>query len=222
MLSTTEENYLKALVHLSVEKGIKDAGTNELAGVLHLKPATVNVMLKKLREKKYVTYEKYGRITLTSAGRKMAIEIIRKHRLWETFLFDKLGFDWDEVHEVAEQLEHIQSKKLIDELDRFLGFPMVDPHGEIIPNAKGELKSVPKQLMSSVEEKKSYVITGVKNDETSFLKYLEKLGCRIGKSFRVAGIQSFDRSIEIEMEGKSTLITSEVAGQVYVRPRRVS
>ncbi len=222
MLSTTEENYLKALVHLSVEKGIKDAGTNELAGVLHLKPATVNVMLKKLREKKYVTYEKYGRITLTSAGRKMAIEIIRKHRLWETFLFEKLGFDWDEVHEVAEQLEHIQSKKLIDELDRFLGFPMVDPHGEIIPNAKGELKSVPKQLMSSVEEKKSYVITGVKNDETSFLKYLEKLGCRIGKSFRVAGIQSFDRSIEIEMEGKSTLITSEVAGQVYVRPRRVS
>lgn len=222
MLSSTEENYLKALIHLSVEKGVKDSGTNELAGVLNLKPATVNVMLKKLREKKYVSYEKYGRITLTSTGKKIAIEIIRKHRLWETFLFEKLGFDWDEVHEVAEQLEHIQSKKLIDELDRFLGFPMVDPHGEIIPNAKGEIRSVPKQLMSSVLEKRTYVITGVKNDDTSFLKYLEKLGCRIGKSFQVKGIQSFDSSIEIDIDGKSTLITSEVAAHVFVKPRRTS
>ncbi len=121
MLSFTEENYLKALLQLTLETGNKeDLGTNELAAHLKIKPATANDMLKKLKEKKYVHYKKYGKSSLTNEGKKLAVEIVRKHRLWETFLYEKLQFTWDEVHEVAEQLEHIKSPKLIDKLDKFL------------------------------------------------------------------------------------------------------
>jgi len=127
MISLTEENYLKALFHLSAGQGGKrEAGTSELAEHLSVKPASVHDMLKKLKEKKLVEYEKYGKISLTTSGRNRAVEVIRKHRLWETFLYDKLGFNWDEIHEVAEQLEHIRSAKLIERLDKFLGYPRVD------------------------------------------------------------------------------------------------
>jgi len=115
-----------------------EAGTNEIANHLGIKPASANDMLKKLKDKKLIQYERYGKSSLTKEGKKLAIEIVRKHRLWESFLFEKLAFNWDEVHEVAEQLEHIQSKKLIDKLDQFLNYPSTDPHGDPIPNAKGE------------------------------------------------------------------------------------
>lgn len=222
MLSFTEENYLKAIFHLTIEREEKETAMGEIAGHLKIKPATANEMLKKLKEKKLIHHEKYGRVSMTNNGKKHAVEVVRKHRLWETFLFEKLGFDWDEVHEVAEQLEHIKSKKLINELDRFLDFPSVDPHGEIIPNAKGEMKIVSKVLMSSVAVKKSYVIIGVKSDDALFLQYMEKLGCRIGRTFIVKNIQSFDQSIEIEINGKNTFITSEVASHILVRPSRVN
>ncbi len=141
MLSFTEENYLKALWHLTIGNTLKDeAGTNELAAHLNVKPATSNDMLKKLKEKKLVDYKKYGKSSLTHKGKKLAIEIVRKHRLWETFLYEKLDFTWDEVHEVAEQLEHIKSQKLVDRLDKFLNYPALDPHGDVIPNSKGEMK----------------------------------------------------------------------------------
>ena len=126
MLSQTEENYLKALFKLTYENNNNEAGTNELALTLEVKPATVNDMLKKLKDKEFVNYKKYGKITLSGKGKKIALEIIRKHRLWETFLYKKLEFTWDEVHEVAEQLEHIQSAKLVDKLDEFLDFPEFD------------------------------------------------------------------------------------------------
>lgn len=139
VLSYTEENYLKGLFKLTLDIGAKEeAGTNEIASHLGIKPASVNDMLKKLKDKKLIKYEKYGKSSLTKEGKKLAIEIVRKHRLWETFLFEKLAFSWDEVHEVAEQLEHIQSKKLIDKLDQFLNYPAKDPHGDPIPNSKGE------------------------------------------------------------------------------------
>ncbi|MEO0066766.1 MAG: hypothetical protein RI983_2092 [Bacteroidota bacterium] len=139
VLSYTEENYLKGLFKLTIELGEKEeAGTNEIAAQLGVKPASVNDMLKKLKDKKLIQYERYGKSSLTKEGKKRAIEIVRKHRLWETFLHEKLDFNWDEVHEVAEQLEHIQSKKLIDKLDQFLEYPSIDPHGDPIPNAKGE------------------------------------------------------------------------------------
>lgn len=139
VLSYTEENYLKGIFKLTIEMADKtEAGTNEIASHLGIKPASANDMLKKLKEKKLIKYERYGKSSLTKEGKKLAIEIVRKHRLWESFLFEKLAFNWDEVHEVAEQLEHIQSKKLIDKLDQFLNYPSTDPHGDPIPNAKGE------------------------------------------------------------------------------------
>jgi DtxR family Mn-dependent transcriptional regulator len=139
VLSYTEENYLKGIFKLTIELDDKaEAGTNEIANHLGIKPASANDMLKKLKDKKLIQYERYGKSSLTKEGKKLAIEIVRKHRLWESFLFEKLAFNWDEVHEVAEQLEHIQSKKLIDKLDQFLNYPSTDPHGDPIPNAKGE------------------------------------------------------------------------------------
>ena len=134
LLTYTEENYLKTLLKLTLESKRAEAGTNELATHLMVKPATVSDMLKKLKEKQLVDYEKYGKITLTDEGKKIGIEIIRRHRLWETFLYEKLEFTWDEVHEVAEQLEHIHSAKLVDKLDKFLNYPAFDPHGDPIPN----------------------------------------------------------------------------------------
>ncbi len=156
MLSFTEENYLKALLHLTFEDIQKhEIGTNDLAGYLDVKPATATDMLKKLKLKQLIDYEKYGKITLTNDGKKNAIQILRKHRLWETFLCDKLQFSWDEVHEVAEQLEHIQSQKLVDKLEEFFDYPQFDPHGDAIPNAKGELKIPYKKTLADIDEGKT-------------------------------------------------------------------
>lgn len=216
MLSTTEENYLKAILHLTLEKGHAEVGTNELAAELAFKPATVNEMLKKLKEKKLVLHEKYGKITLTAAGKKQAVETIRKHRLWETFLFEKLHFTWDEVHEVAEQLEHIQSKKLIDQLDRFLGFPTVDPHGEIIPNARGEFKMRPKTTLSEVGLNEKCEVIGVKDDSAEFLQYADKLGCTMHAKIKVLAIQSFDQSMELEIKKQKVMVSSRFAENIYI------
>jgi DtxR family transcriptional regulator, Mn-dependent transcriptional regulator len=218
MLSISEENYLKALIHLTMEKGIPDAGTNELATFLNVKPATVNEMLKKLKEKKLIDHKKYGRITVTAAGKKLALEVIRKHRLWETFLFEKLHFTWDEVHEVAEQLEHIQSKKLIDQLDRFLGFPSVDPHGELIPNAKGEFKIKAKMTLSKGNIGHRYTVIGVKDDSSAFLQYVDKVGCTMGAKIKIVSHQSFDDTLEIEVRKLKLLVSSKFAENIYVEP----
>ena len=218
MLSISEENYLKALIHLTMEKGIPDAGTNELATFLNVKPATVNEMLKKLKEKKLIDHKKYGRITVTAAGKKLALEVIRKHRLWETFLFEKLHFTWDEVHEVAEQLEHIKSKKLIDQLDRFLGFPSVDPHGELIPNAKGEFKIKAKLTLSQGQLGGRYTVIGVKDDSSAFLQYVDKLGCTMNAKIKLVSHQSFDDTFEIEVKKMKLLVSSKFAENIYVEP----
>ena len=216
MLSISEENYLKALIHLTMEKGIPDAGTNELATFLNVKPATVNEMLKKLKEKKLIDHKKYGRITVTASGKKLALEVIRKHRLWETFLFEKLHFTWDEVHEVAEQLEHIKSKKLIDQLDRFLGFPSVDPHGELIPNAKGEFKIKAKMTLNEGSIGHRYTVIGVKDDSSSFLQYVDKVGCTMGAKIKLISHQSFDDALEIEIKKLRLLVSSKFAENIYV------
>ncbi len=152
-LSKYEEDYLKALFHLTVERGTT-AGTNELADYLGVSPASVNGMLKKLKAKTLVKHEKYAKPSLTKQGKRVAIELIRKHRLWETFLYEKMNFTWDEVHEVAEQLEHIRSDKLIEELDKFLGFPRLDPHGDAIPDAKGKYEPVRKITLAEKKERK--------------------------------------------------------------------
>jgi DtxR family transcriptional regulator, Mn-dependent transcriptional regulator len=142
-MTLVEENYIKALFHISYDNDkFRVVGTNELAHHLGVKPATANNMLKKLKEKKYLSYEKYGKISLTSTGKKSALLLVRKHRLWETFLYEKLDFTWDEVHEVAEELEHINSEKLIEKLDKLLNFPKFDPHGDPIPNGENGQKNI--------------------------------------------------------------------------------
>lgn len=216
-LSYTEENYLKGLFKLTEEFGAKEeAGTNEIANHLGVKPATVNDMLKKLKDKKLIHYERYGKSSLTKEGKKRAIEIVRKHRLWETFLHEKLAFNWDEVHEVAEQLEHIQSKKLIDKLDQFLNYPSADPHGDLIPNANGELNILPRKTL--IEELVGHhcKMVGVKDNSAEFLKYVDKLGLSINQPIKVKAKQAYDNQIDIEVNGKKHSISPKFAEQIII------
>ena len=217
MLSITEENYLKGLLHLTHEKGDKrDAGTNELALHLKVKPATANDMLKKLKEKKLIDYQKYGKSCLTKDGKKKAIEIVRKHRLWETFLFEKLGFSWDEVHEVAEQLEHIKSGKLVDKLDEFLNFPGFDPHGDVIPNKKGEMIQLSKRTLDEELVGHECTMVGVKDNAAAFLKYVDRVGLGIKKKVRVISKQPYDELIEIEVDGRRTSVSPKFASNIVI------
>ncbi|HEY9007720.1 metal-dependent transcriptional regulator [Ohtaekwangia sp.] len=216
MLSLTEENYLKALLKLTLEKETKEAGTNELAQLLQVKPATANDMLKKLKEKSLVMYEKYGKISLTTEGRKRGIEVIRKHRLWETFLYEKLDFTWDEVHEVAEQLEHIQSAKLVDKLDKFLGFPKYDPHGDVIPNAKGEMIVLSKKTLLEEEIGHNCRMVGVKDNSSAFLQYVDKVGLRINNDIKILSRQSYDDLIDIEVNGKRSSVSPKFAENIII------
>lgn len=217
MLSFTEENYLKALLKLLLENKAKEGvGTNELAGHLNVKPATANDMLKKLKEKSLVDYEKYGKISLTASGKQLAIEVLRKHRLWETFLYEKLEFSWDEVHEVAEQLEHIQSQKLIDKLEKFLNFPEFDPHGDIIPNAKGEFKVQFKRTLADIKVGESCKMVAVKDNSVEFLQYVVKVGLGINNLIKVITQENYDALIEIEVNGKRSSVSQRFAQNIFV------
>jgi DtxR family transcriptional regulator, Mn-dependent transcriptional regulator len=203
MLSYTEENYLKALLKLSFQNEEKpEAGTNEMAAYLGVKPATATDMLKKLKEKNLVTYKKYGKILLTDTGKKNGIAILRKHRLWETFLYEKLDFSWDEVHEVAEQLEHIQSAKLVDKLEEFLDFPEFDPHGDPIPKANGEMPVIAKTLLAELKAGDTCSVVAVKDTSTLFLQYLEKLQITIGTKIKVIEVIDFDGSLYVGIAGE--------------------
>lgn len=217
MLSTTEENYLKALLQLTLEQGDKiEAGTNELAAQLGVKPATANDMLKKLREKQLIHYEKYGKSSLTVEGRKRAIEVVRKHRLWETFLYEHLGFTWDEVHEVAEQLEHIQSAKLIDKLDQFLNYPSFDLHGDVIPSASGEMKIPAKKTLNEEEVGHLCKMVGVKDNSATFLQYVDKVGLRMNHPIKILSRQPYDELIEIEVSGQKSSVSPRFAENIVI------
>ena len=217
MLSFTEENYLKALLHLTLEvEHVNEAGTNQLASYLGVKPATATDMLRKLKEKKLISYEKYGKISLSDEGRKKALEVLRKHRLWETFLYEKLEFSWDEVHEVAEQLEHIQSHKLVDKLDKFLGFPEYDPHGDAIPDAQGNLKPSFKKTLSEVEEGNSCRMVAVKDNTVAFLKYVSQLNLAIDTPIKVLARQPYDGSMEILINDSKTVVSQKFAENILI------
>jgi DtxR family Mn-dependent transcriptional regulator len=216
MLSYTEENYLKGLLKITFDNGIEEVGTNELAIALAVKPATANDMLKKLKDKELVDYEKYGKITLTAEGKKNAIEIIRKHRLWETFLYEKLEFSWDEVHEVAEQLEHIHSQKLVDKLDKFLDYPEFDPHGDPIPNKNGELKVQFKKTLSDVTVGNSCKMVAVKDNSSSFLQYVVKVGLGINNEITVVSKQDYDALTVIEVNGVQSSVSQKFAENIFV------
>jgi DtxR family Mn-dependent transcriptional regulator len=216
MLSFTEENYLKAILRLNIDQENRDIGTNVLANHLKVKPATVSDMLKKLKEKQLIEYEKYGKIKLTKQGKLKALGIVRKHRLWETFLFEKLEFSWDEVHEVAEQLEHIQSTKLIERLDKYLGFPTVDPHGDFIPNAKGDLPNIVSKSLMQEEVGHKCTIVAVKDNSATFLQYVDKLGLAIHQEIKLISKSDFDDLIEVEVNKKKIIISPKFAQNIIV------
>ncbi len=215
-LSKNEEDYLKALFYLIVESENDKASTNQLAEYLGISPASVNGMLKKLKTKKLVDYQKYGKLKLTDAGKNIAVQLVRKHRLWETFLYRKLGFSWDEVHEVAEQLEHIQSEKLIRKLDAFLGHPVNDPHGAVIPNEQGDYRIVPKKTLADVPVGDVCKLASVKDSSGAFLQYVTKIGLALSSEIKVAEKISFDGSLLIEFDGKQAQVSRKFAENVFV------
>jgi DtxR family transcriptional regulator, Mn-dependent transcriptional regulator len=208
-LTFTEENYLKAIYTIQYRKETAEVSVNEIADRMQTKPATVTDMLRKLSEKELIHYEKYKKIQISNKGLGLALQIVRKHRLWETFLFDKLNFTWDEVHEVAEQLEHIQSQKLIDGLDEFLGHPEFDPHGDPIPNARGEMPSTVTIMLSESGLNIPSEIVGVRDTSPPFLQQLQKIGLQIGTLLKVTEKMPYDNSILVQIEGQPDLMLSE-------------
>lgn len=218
MLSFTEENYLKALLRLVLASGVAGhAGTNELASHLGVKPATVNNMLKKLKDKKLIRYQKYGKISFTAEGRRKAVMVLRRHRLWETFLFEKLEFTWDEVHEVAEQLEHINSDKLMKRLDKFLNHPVIDPHGDPIPGTDGNIPHVGKTTLSEIGAGKSCTVAAVKDTSTDFLQYLQHLSVNIGTKIKVFEFIPFDGSLQVQIgRNPRTMVSKRLAESLVV------
>jgi DtxR family transcriptional regulator, Mn-dependent transcriptional regulator len=214
MNTFTEENYLKAIYHLSLQSG--NVSTNQMAASLNTKAASVTDMLKKLAEKELINYTKYQGVTLTSTGEKIAISIIRKHRLWEYFLVEKLNFKWDEVHDVAEELEHISSKDLIDRLDDFMGHPKYDPHGDPIPDSNGKFKTYELKPVSALPTNGSGVVSGVREHSPAFLQYLEKVQLIIGRKIKVIEINDYDHSVILQVEDKKIQISREVANNLLI------
>lgn len=205
--SVAEENYIKAIWHL--QRYHANVSTSLLAGQLQTKPASVTDMLKKLKTKKIVHYEKYHGFTLTSEGRKVALGIIRRHRLWEFFLAEKLKFDWDEVHAVAEELEHVGSKKLIDKLDEYLGYPKADPHGDPIPDQQGKMEMQASVRLNEIAANKTAEVTGVGNQSTELLELLKHKNIRIGTRLEIKKRFEFDKSIEIKIRNTPAFTISE-------------
>lgn len=217
MLSFTEENYLKALVQLTVfEEGKLEVGVNRLAAYLDVKPATVSDMAKKLKIKELVQYEKYGKIALSASGKFEGMMVIRRHRLWETFLFEKLDFSWDEVHELAEELEHVHSKKLMNRLDQFLDYPNFDPHGDAIPNENGEIVIPFRKTLSEIAEGKACKIIAVKDNSTEFLQYVDKIGLKINDNITVLKKEDFDALTTIQFKKNQMVVSPKFTDNIFV------
>ena len=216
MITQTEENYIKAIYHLG-KQGAETVNTNAIADSLNTKASSVTDMLKKLSEKNYADYIKYQGVNLTEKGKKIAIGIVRKHRLWEVFLVEKLNFTWDEVHEVAEDLEHIQSEKLTDELDAFLEHPTHDPHGDPIPDKNGNFKQIEKILLSQALEGITYQCVGVKDTSSTFLKYLDANAIALGTKIILLHKEPFDQSIKIELNNSEITVSQNVAKNLFLK-----
>ncbi|TXD83852.1 metal-dependent transcriptional regulator [Subsaximicrobium wynnwilliamsii] len=214
-MTLSEENYLKAIYHLEQLSG-SGVSTNALAEEMQTKASSATDMVKKLADKQMLIHVPYQGATLSDAGRSHAVKVIRKHRLWETFLVEKLNFKWDEVHDVAEQLEHIKSEKLIDELDRFLEFPKYDPHGDPIPDKNGKFNTIEKITLTQALENKSYRCIGVKDDSSQFLKYLDSNQIGLGTSFEVVHKEPFDQSVKIKLKDKELVVSQSVAKNLFL------
>ncbi len=216
MITLAEENYLKAIFHLELESQ-GEVSTNAIAESMETKPSSVTDMVQRLAEKKMLIYKRYKGAQLTEKGRKIAIGVIRKHRLWEVFLVEKLNFHWDEVHDIAEQLEHVQSDELITRLDKYLGSPDFDPHGDPIPDKHGVLKRTEKKLLSELDKNQGGVCVGVKESSGEFLKYLDKKKIAIGTKIIVLGKEFFDGSMVIQVGDEQFFISIKIAENLYVQ-----
>jgi len=215
-MTFSEENYLKAIYHLTASLET-EVSTNAIAEMMETKASSVTDMLKKLSEKDLVHYKKYQGVSLTENGKLSAKMIVRKHRLWEVFLVEKLNFSWDEVHDIAEQLEHIKSEQLINRLDDFLGNPTEDPHGDPIPDANGRIIKIEKHLLSELAENQIGICVGVKDTSSEFLKYLDKQEIALGSRIEFLSKESFDLSVRIKIDNRELSISNKIASNLFVK-----
>ncbi|MFE3871390.1 metal-dependent transcriptional regulator [Flavobacterium sp. ZS1P70] len=215
-MTFSEENYLKTIYHLTIISD-SEISTNAIAEKMETKASSVTDMLKKLAEKDLVNYKKYQGVSLTEKGKLSAKMIVRKHRLWEVFLVEKLDFSWDEVHDIAEELEHIKSEKLINKLDDFLGNPTEDPHGDPIPDVNGRIIKIEKQLLSELHENQIGICVGVKDTSSEFLKYLDKQGIALGSKIEIIAKESFDLSVKIKVDTNDLTISNKIASNLFVK-----
>ncbi|WP_159691052.1 metal-dependent transcriptional regulator [Flavobacterium sp. 9R] len=215
-MTHSEENYLKAIYHLTVQLEA-EVPTNAIAEMMETKASSVTDMLKKLADKALINYIKYQGVSLTEKGMHAAKMIVRKHRLWEVFLVEKLAFTWDEVHDIAEQLEHIKSEQLINKLDDFLGNPTEDPHGDPIPDAQGKITKIEKLLLSELAESETAICVGVKDSSADFLQYLNKQKIALGAVIKVLGRENFDASLHLIINDTPLTVSSKIAGNLYVK-----
>lgn len=216
MNSLAEENYLKALYKLGGKTN--EVQTNALADELSTKASSVTDMMKKLSEKKLVNYEPYKGVTLTNSGKEVALSVIRKHRLWEVFLVDKLAFKWDEVHEIAEQLEHIQSVDLIEKLDEFLDYPKFDPHGDPIPDKDGKIYQHFELTLSQLNKTDKAIVVGVKEHSKSYLNYLDQLNLGLGAEISVEDKVEFDSSMKISINKQASItVSNQTTKNLYIK-----
>lgn len=220
MYSQSEENYIKAIHQLN-QKDSNGASTKAVAEWLDTKASSVTDMLRKLSEKGLLHYQKYKRPQLTEKGVEEAMRILRKHRLWETFLVEKLGFGWDEVHELAEELEHIRSPQLTERLDHYLEHPRFDPHGDPIPDEKGRIESREECLLSELKDGEEAIIVGVRDSSAPFLRYLDRTGLVLGVELEVKEQFEFDGSRDLERsDGERISVSFQVARNLYVKRKR--
>ena len=216
MHSFTEENYLKAIYKLQETNG-EVVATSALAQVMGVHAPSVTDMLKRMAGKKLVTYQKSKGFKLTEKGKQVAVSIIRNHRLWEMFLVDKLGFRWDEVHDLAEQLEHIHSEALVNKLDVYLGYPKADPHGDPIPDANGVLPKSKSVLLSTLKDGDKGTFTGVTDHSAAFLNYLDKTGISLGDSIKIKCIEEYDQTFTLQLKEKKEVdVSFKVANSLLV------
>lgn len=215
-LSFTEENYIKHIYHLQQADGY--VTTNGLASSLKARPASITDMLKKLKVKKLISYEPYKEFQLTVNGKKMALDIVRRHRLWEFFLVEKLQFGWDEVHEIAEELEHVSSKKLVEKLDEFLNYPRFDPHGDPIPDSNGKMSQLVQVSLTEFDFNKTGQVTSVGGQSAELLEMLKHKNIKIGTQLEIKRKFDFDKSLEIRIKNQSPVTISEqLAKAVFVK-----
>ena len=214
--SYTEENYLKSIYHLCDATIGNYTSTNHIATYMKIKPATVTNMLQKLKEKKLITYKPYSKVILNKSGKLVALQVIRKHRLWEVFLVKKLAFTWDQVHDVAEQLEHIQSAELIEKLDAFLQYPNIDPHGDPIPNADGELIQIPTKKLSEIKIGQSCKVVAVADSSIELLRYLSEINIELGTKIILKNKIEIADTLIIKTQNKIIHISLKIANQISV------